>query len=922
MKSRSWVRVGALGAFLACYGAVFGQTFTVNSRTTPSGELLKLDQSLTVIYNVTATGLTQPVIPVLRPTNGSLANSISVTWNGTSATSSLTNLSFNIHLYNNTSLCGQAIDFELVFYSSQFSGSRTATPNSSSLMRFSSTAGGQITLTHKIIDTPTLPCPLSSVSPSTYFMSPTGVTQTVINDPNNRIYFLADYNLAGASWHSQFNFFLYALNGNQCTLNASIDLNSFPIVSAEITDQTVSPARTIVQAPVGGAGSCGLNDHGYNLFDVTNLDPVDSDCATTVRQSIDYHTGSGIYQLFWSYGGFAAVVRKFSIYVGQEGSCSALVNNFGAPPAASDFRVEDFYISSFGNVQASLTVPTGWGSNGTLNSNYRVTYYLRTDSGMTALGSETQSLDVTFNTAQTITTPANYFIEARIRKTDTNAVVSTTSSAYRHIINYAVQTVSFSKAEQAAIGGGVDHFLDPGETVSLPVLLTSSDGSNLPTLNALSGVVIDTNANNAVDGSDTVLVSNTPTVGGLNVRLLPVQFPAGTTSRTATLSYELLTSPTTPAVWFFSDITRTDSNGTTSTFRQYLSLRQLLSDVRDLNGQNTAEEYAYDFGSSSGTPDWTTTDTFPSGSNSGSWLYSSPSFGRVAWVGNGGTLAAYSSEILSLVSPWLPLGDSTSVDFSHLPQFSFNQSGGILEYRSRNNAGVTQWSNLVDDYGPSGVLNEFPFPENPPSYLSGKKVWMSNESQSESVTVNIPDSLGDLRNDVQFRFLFMDPSLADTGRSDGPTHWEVYDFTYNTIRLTTDNIFGVDEAQLTWDACDSPRIVLKQTAPISSANLTFEWYSSLDNLYNGISAGNTPGSTGLDVPFEPTVNGTYNYYVRIKYLGTERIIPVVVNKTEVCTNVCITREDAQFLITTESAIHWPDVKNITDCILVVNRICK
>ncbi len=921
MKRRSWVRIGALGAFLACYGAAFGQTFTVNSRTTPSGELLKLDQSITVVYNVSATGLTQPVIPVLRPTNASLANSISVTWNGTAATSTLTNLSFNIHLFDTTSLCGQTIDFELLFYSSQFSGSKTAIPSTTSLMRFSSSSGGQITLTHKVIDTPTLPCPLSSVSPATYFMSPTGVTQSVINDPDNRIYFLADYNLAGAAWHSQFTFFLYALNGNQCTLNASVDLNSFPLVNAEITDQTVSPARTITQAPVGGAGSCGVNDHGYNLYDITDLNPVDSDCAATIRQSIDYHTGSGIYQLFWSYGGFGAVVRKFSIYVGQEGTCSALVHNFGAPPAATEFRVEDFYLSSYGNVEATLTVPSTWGSNGTLNSNLRVTYYLRTDSGMTALGAETQSLNLAFNTAQTITTPANYFIEARVRRTDTNAIVSTTSSAYRHKVNYTVQTPTFTKAEQAAIGGSVDHFLDPGETLSLPILAASSDGANLPTMSALSGLVVDTNASNSIDASDTVLVANTPTVGGLNVRLLPIQFPAGTTSRTVTLGYELLTAPTTPAVWFFSDVTRTDSNGTTTTFRQYASLHQILGDVRDLNGQSTAEEYAYDFRTSSGAPDWTTTDTSPSSANSGSWLYSSPSFGSNAWTGNGGTQAAYASEILTLVSPWLPLGDSTTVDFEHLAQFSFNQSGGLLEYRARNNAGVTQWSNLVDDYGPSGVLNEFPFPSNPPSYLSGKKVWMSNESQSESVTVHIPDSLGDLRNDVQFRFLFMDPSLSDTGRSDGPTHWEVYDFTYDTVRLTTDNIFGVDETQLTWDACDSPRIVLKNSAPISASNLTFEWFSSIDNLYNGIGTV-IPGSSGLDVPFEPTTNGTYNYYVRIKYLGTERIIPVVVNKVDVCTNVCISREDAQIIITTESAIHWPDVKNITDCILVVNRICK
>jgi len=236
---------------------------------------------------------------------------------------------------------------------------------------------------------------------------------------------------------------------------------------------------------------------------------------------------------------------------------------------------------------------------------------------------------------------------------------------------------------------------------------------------------------------------------------------------------------------------------------------------------------------------------------------------------------------------------------------------------------VTQWQNFVQEFC-ANCNYYYPetFPETPSSYISGENVWMTNEETTQSVNVDIPNSLGNLRDEIQLRFVFTDPSLVATGLSDGPTHWELYNFDYETTRLTADNIFGVDLDLLEYDACDEPTLEFEQWAPVAVNDLTFEWFSSLDNLYNDISTGDIPGSSGgAEVPFNPTVNGLYQYYVRIKYLGTERIIRMTVEKTEPCVNVCITREEALQIILNDSAGSWPFVKNVTECVEVVNRIC-
>ena len=73
----------------------------------------------------------------------------------------------------------------------------------------------------------------------------------------------------------------------------------------------------IVQDVRGGAGDW-LDDETINLWDMTDLDPIDADCASTIKASVDYTPMGQAFILLWQYEGFGAVVRDFRIYVGHE----------------------------------------------------------------------------------------------------------------------------------------------------------------------------------------------------------------------------------------------------------------------------------------------------------------------------------------------------------------------------------------------------------------------------------------------------------------------------------------------------------------------------------------------------------------------------------------------------------------------------
>ncbi|MCB9793366.1 MAG: hypothetical protein H6741_11655 [Alphaproteobacteria bacterium] len=175
--------------------------------------------------------------------------------------------------------------------------------------------GSRVELTHALAWTQGLPWPLSGASPSTHFL---GIDPAPL-EPGERLYFYADYDMAGHSFNEQFEFFLWGLDRATCTLSATMDLVDQPLVARDLYDMSGEAPVGIPQAPLGGQGS-GREDLGVNVWDVTDLDPLDTDCAESVAASTDYSSG-GAPTLVWRYHGYGATVREFRLYKGREVDC-------------------------------------------------------------------------------------------------------------------------------------------------------------------------------------------------------------------------------------------------------------------------------------------------------------------------------------------------------------------------------------------------------------------------------------------------------------------------------------------------------------------------------------------------------------------------------------------------------------------------
>ncbi len=879
------------------------QTFQVTDRSPAAGDAhLNLDATITVSYNVSASGLSGSVVPVLVPRNQALVGKVVATWTGVSPTSNLSNLTFKVHLYDDGTLCAQTVAFDLIFYSTSFEGGITATSSNTQLLDME-VRGTETTVTDYLSYTPgALPFPLSSASGSSFFLIHRDLPQ-LLADPNYHIYFWADYNLVGASLAQQFNIFAYPLGG-QCSLDGTSNLNYSMLVSGTVINQSGIFNSPVVLAPPGGGGSSNTLGSGVNIYDITYLDLTDPDCPDI--RSIHY--GSGAYALFWQYGGFGAIVRAFGLFLGLP-NCKVFQANFGTPPG-SNFRIDNFYLSSAGEVSADLAAPAAWLSGGQLGTDFRVQWFLRKDGKLVSLGSESRSLALDAIASEQITDPQKYWLEARVRRVSTGGVVNVTNPG-AHNRAYTLNGISFQKAEE----GGSDEYLDPGETMTISWKIDQVNGAALPTLQYASGVVIDANGNGVLEPAvDTYLVNNTQVPGGLNLRTVNVSATGSGSTRTALASFELLTLNQSVAAWFYMDVT--GSNGsTTTTYRRYFSLRQQFGGVRDLDAEDTNLAYDYDFQVTSHLNDgWQALNDSSNGSSRG-WSYDSQTPGP--WIGTGGQSTLNAQDLYRLQSPALPLGRGTAVDFNHLTQFTPNVSGGLVEYRTRQagNAWPSAWNNLITSFCSGCGYYDGTFSSVAESYLSGRQVWMNNDSSSQFISVNIPDSVAsgfpENEGEIQLRFLF-----ANTNPPSATTHWELDDFSFVTQQLLNDNVFGIDRSGYPLFGCDDPTLSLLTWAPYPLAQLTFVWYDSLNALWNGQGTSPITGSIGAIVPFVTGVTGLHTYYVRISRNGVERVMEVTVNES-----IGISQGQAILQIVTSASSQWPSSQSILPYVTIVNSVC-
>ena len=762
------------------------------------------------------------------------------------------------------------------------------------------------------------------------FMFGHAIPSSLINNPNLRIYWYIDYFTHGIDFRTMFSFFLSALAPNGvCFLDVRNEIFLTPnnyYVGGTIFDNTVAgdPIQ-IIPAPLGGAGQLPSDvRQGVNLFDITDI-TLDLCGNQRPFQVLDL-ISNGDRNTSFEPQGTDVIIRDVRIYVGLQGTCSPRQVNFGAPPSPANFRVEDFFISSIGEVDAQLTVPSAWRSNATtLTNDFRVTWFLRGGGNLIPLGASSRNLTISTRAAAgQILVPANYFVEARITRTANNSWVSTRNRDYNHNLAYSVLTnqVEIIRPEQNFITGQpeLDAYFDPGETIRVPYQVTDPDNSALSASNLSSGFVLDQNGNNQIDDESTDLFVTNPNFvnpTGVNMRIIPPVNFTRATQATFALAYELLYAPNRDSLWFFVDSNHVNGNGTTSSYRRYIKLDEVANAI---NGQDTQVSVQFNFENNQGNG-WFVDNQGRTGGLG--WQY-----GQGPWVGNGGSLPQNADDLYSLISPGLPIGVSSTVCFYHTPEFTFNQSGGLLEYRFLNAAGapISLWQDFPTAASTHDIYDPIPFPDNFNSYLSGKDVWMGMDRSSRLEEVDILDSFfsgvtsGEDR--LQLRFVFQDPSL-DPLRSDGPTRWEVSSLDYGTRLFLVDNVFGVDLEKLDYDGCDEiPALIFTALPPgVTVGDLEFDWFENLSSLHNGSFVVGGP-----QLPFVPLTNDE-QYFVRARFthpttlLVTERVIPLSVVNAAGCTLQCLTMVDAIDRVLTDVSVSWPASKTITDCVEILNLIC-
>lgn len=174
-------------------------------------------------------------------------------------------------------------------------------------------------LDHQIWTTGPLPYPLSSVSPSTHFLTELDPIEIGGDD---RVILYVDYNLAGFPIENQFEFFLIGLDAGGCSFNLVVDLVGIEALPGPLVDTSSTPALTIPTAPPGGMGTL-PTDLGVNAWDITDLVPFDGDCGGAVADILDYSNPEVPYVIVWEYGGFGALVRALRLYRGRpRASCA------------------------------------------------------------------------------------------------------------------------------------------------------------------------------------------------------------------------------------------------------------------------------------------------------------------------------------------------------------------------------------------------------------------------------------------------------------------------------------------------------------------------------------------------------------------------------------------------------------------------
>ncbi|MCB1049569.1 MAG: hypothetical protein H6510_00980 [Acidobacteria bacterium] len=852
-----WANRALVGLGILCIGAwSWGQTFTVVGQT---GSSLNLDATTRITLNVQYAGtstLTNVVPELTLPScgqislNGKLVNIFSSSYAGWNSGSGFViqpipswtpgtnkSIAFDIHLFDNpgngssicADLCPSGVQFGLQLSGTGFGPVQANANGNLSMVK---PAANQYRLQSLVIKWTNLH-PTFLFAGQTINAPFTVVTQHPdVSVPGTKVLLYMDWFTTNG--HSNFNQWDLPVANSCAFSNLPTFMFSAQVFPGVVIDGTgtvpnIGAGSVVNTKPFGGAAGPNEGD-GINFIDVTNLTPT---CGGTVLGRIGFNTST-----------VASIVgtnldmtwRSCRLYTAVPQACQVLTSSFGPPPTTTQFI--SLFTDSKGKISAQADVPSAWKSGADLSSAFTIKWYLRSATTFTQLtDTGTDGIKLTLDT-QTGSLPAGYFIEARITHTATNSVVSFSSPIHGFDYTSVLEDMDGTEIPQ-------DAFLDPGETANFNIGITNNSGANATALLLGVGVV-----------SQSGLVT-TIQPGSLNTSL-----NNGSSTNTS-FNLSLLASQACTPIEFFYEVQHT-RNGFVTNFRKYLTLTA--------NCQTTEIVYPT---SPSGLSTWCASidnqacGASLDGSNAG-WSYDTNWLGTVSDPDDADTY-------FTLTSPEVNVGANPNFSLSHIPELNLNVSGGVLEYSLKNGSTWGPWLDLVtaiETYEGTQIYHPLAFPNNLPSYLAGRRVWMYNNPPQTPLTfqdLDVNPSLFGSAQKVRFRFVFQAPYLNQ--RTSSVHQWQVLDFAYSSESPLVDNIFAA--GNLSFAYCDT---IMFQINQVSNYNVS--WYSSATRLQN-----NNPNHTETvtnsnvmawlnNLPAPPSTTTTFYVKITDTFSGSTRILPI------------------------------------------------
>jgi len=921
----------------------FGQ-ISVTARNFPNGDTatMRLDHTIVVDYTITAGTTLRNVLPTLIPPPCAVVGGapiINCTTNLTQPitqipTGSSVTVRFYVHLYEESNICGSdnpycsggLLDFSMVvqsdegqFFANDLNHYLEYTVPENDILSLDFVCSERVTPI-SLLDSAT-----GFLLENVYDVNSSGYD---LQDSDTRIFLYIDWQ-AQSSTPWVVHTISPAAGGSPTPCYFSFlpplgtgAIEQFSGIAEDRTSANPEDWHIITQSAVGGAG--GISEMtkgiGVNLFDVSSLN---TSCSSSIRNDIGYNLSQNYFALVNL--SHQVLIREMKLMLGHYSNCVADFSTFMAPPSSSEFYFSNLFYSTQGNVQGTLQVPASWKSGANLKSNYSVHWYLRSDHAMIDLGGSGQVLTFNGSAGTEIDDFSNYRLEARVTYDDGTrlGVVSTSSAGPGFGIE--LDDLEFSMAEDFDEGYDPDQFLDPGEEVSVGIILKNQGTLDWPF-----------DVNDVAFGykfNSHFIYNNAVQASGPNIKLVDKTI-AGSVSNNQRLelAYELLEAGGMSTADLVVEVTA-NSGGTQVTLQKVFSMKDLTGLALDLDQEYSRnfEDFNFD-----GTDFYTFDDSVLSYQTksrvdaSGGWIGGVSGY----WYGSTGTSPEPQDwdNLYVLKSPRFQIGDSMVLRFNHQPGFTFNQSGGVLEYALVNSNGQTipgfNWRN-VSTITNSNIYDPIAFPTNFDSYLSGQACWMNDAETIQMVNTTLNTSaftpyFGNENVFIQFRFIFEDPSLnphAPT-RSSGTTDWQVESFYFESYSFKRDNFFLADirDVNNPVDSChEELEVTLNRQSPFAISDLGYGWYDSLASIYAGASATIGSGEYGNGFPASFTPQSK-TYWVKLTNpdLETERIIPFTV----LVPDGFLSQGEALQSIWNDQPGWQAQDKRVLDFVGVINLVCE